>query len=381
MTLSTDLIIEILAVFVAATGLITAIVKLVTAYNKRKQARGGNVDPKQNIESSVGSGSIAGDHNVQAIVFNVGKQEHEISKTIEDDSDEILLKSTYTSLFAENGKVQHERITIQNLTHGQISGEVFLDEKCIYKLTGTFKNRILTGEFTTVGRFVDERGTINLKQIDHDIFSGFCSFSKISMDFEDQIRVSPYVWISGENTDLIDGTYQFCSNCHIENKICCCASDEIDMPILLKNEAQQIQALSPRSHRLKIFSNNIGQTTIRQMKHKTFERDGRTHFACHFYDLRENKCTIYDKRPIDCRLFPFDIKLDENTNEYWIGYYDELCERSLPDETTMKKYVHILRPFIFLLFPYANIITLDSVCPKLKKAHFSKLYKLNEFIF
>ena len=210
---------------------------------------------------------------------------------------------------------------------------------------------------------------------------GFCSFSKISIDFEDQIRVSPYVWVAGENNELVHGTYQFCTNCHVENKVCCCASDEIDMPVLLRNEVQQIQSSSIKNRKMKEFSHNIGQTSIRQMKSKTCEKDGCTISACHFYDIDAHKCKIYDTRPTDCRLFPFDIKLDPHTNEYWLGYYDELCERNLPDEQVMKKYAHTLRPFIFLLFPFANIITMDTVCEKLKDAHFAKLYRLNEFIF
>lgn len=381
MNTNTQLVIQILAILVAAIGLAAAIIKLITAYKKQKptDSGGDSVDSTQTTESSVGTGNITGDGNTQTINVTIGNQRTTPEEDVYDD--DVMLQSSYTSLFAENGKVHHETISIQNLGHGRIEGEVYLDSEYTYKLSGTFKNRILTGEYTSVGRFVDERGTVNLKLIDQDILTGFCSFSKVSMNFDDQIRMSPYIWISGDNTDLINGTYQFCSECHMTNKTCCCASDEIDMPVLLKNDAQQIQALSPRSHRLKFFSSNIGQTSVRQMKSKAFERNGKTHYACHFYDVKNNICTIYDTRPVDCRLFPFDIKLDAITNEYWIGYYDDLCERSLPDESIMKRYAHILRPFIFLMFPYANIVTLDSVCEKLKNAHFTRLYKLNDFIF
>lgn len=47
----------------------------------------------------------------------------------------------------------------------------------------------------------------------------------------------------------------------------------------------------------------------------------------------------------------------------------------------MKKYAHILRPHLFLLFPYANTINIKEVCERLNKANFEKLYKLDEFIF
>lgn len=126
------------------------------------------------------------------------------------------------------------------------------------------------------------------------------------------------------------------------------------------------------------FSKNIGNTPIRQINEISSEKIG-SH--CYFYDSDENKCKIYSIRPTDCRLFPFDIQLDTNTNEYWIGYYSDLCERRLPDVETMKQYAHILRPQLFLLFPYANTINNEEVCKRLKSATFEKLYKLEQFIF
>ncbi len=167
------------------------------------------------------------------------------SINVDNNSEHILLKEQYTSLFAENGSVHSEKITIKNLGNGLIEGEVFLDGDSIYNLSGTFRNRILTGEFSSVNNYSDERGTINLKLISDNILSGFCSFSKISMTWDDQIRVSPYVWVSGEDKNLLNGTYEFCTQCHNEKKKCCCASPDIDMPVIIMNEAkkynQQIQ--------------------------------------------------------------------------------------------------------------------------------------------
>lgn len=74
-------------------------------------------------------------------------------------------------------------------------------------------------------------------------------------------------------------------------------------------------------------------------------------------------------------------RLDPNTNEYWVGYYNDLCERQLPSIETMKQYAHMLRPLLFLLFPYANTINQEDVCRHLSKANFEKLYKLDQFIF
>ena len=150
------------------------------------------------------------------------------------------------------------------------------------------------------------------------------------------------------------------------------------MPVLLNNEAHRIQGSNPRMHRMKTFSHNIRNTQVRQINESNISENEP---FCYFYDRNENRCKIYDIRPTDCRLFPFDIKLDRETNEYWIGYYEDLCDRQLLDINVMKQYAHILRPQLFLLFPYANTINDKSVCKRLSKASFVKLYKLEEFIF
>lgn len=309
--------------------------------------------------------------------INTKNNQNEYKKTLSYDSN-IKLQSEYTSVFAEKGSINNEIIEISNLGDGKVEGRVYLDKNNVYKLCGTFKNHILTGEFMSVGDYTDERGTINLKLISKDILSGFCSFSKISNVAYDQIRMSPYVWIAGKNNDLINGTYEFCTQCHKENKKCCCASPDIDMPVLLKNEAQKIQHINPRHFKIREFSHNVGRTPIRQVNEIYDEERGN---CCYFYNRDKNQCTIYNIRPTDCRLFPFDIKLDPYTNEYWIGYYSDLCDRQLPDQEVMKQYAHILRPQLFLMFPYANTINDKNVCKHLCEASFEKLYKLEEFIF
>lgn len=382
----------IVSVVVGFLGLVTAIFAFAKAYtewkNKKNKETGDlnmsrTTDSRNNVENSSNvknvtqsTGNITVNGNVS---INSKTESTNTTSSIVDDN--IILKSTYTSLFAENGKIQTEKIEIRNLGGGKIDGQVYLDNQNTYSLTGTFKNRVLTGEFTSTGRYNDERGTINLKLISENILSGFCSFSKTSISDADQIRMSPYVWVAGNDENLVNGTYEFCTQCHNDNKQCCCSSEEIDMPILLGNEAQKIHAQHPRVQIIKEFSHNIDNTSIRQMNRKETEQNGSKITHCHFYDPKGNICKIYDTRPTDCRLFPFDIKLDPNTQEFWVGYYDELCNRKLPDEEKMKEYAHILRPQLFLLLPYANIINRKDVCEKLLNAHFNKLYKLNQFVF
>lgn len=386
----------IILLIVAIIGVPTAIFQLKKAYIEWKGKKGVGASGMLNkVKTKISKSYVDGAINENShITFNgdvsiveIPNDNNSPQQHIDESSsqqhidDNIILKDSYTSLFSENGKIQTEKITIKNLGNGKVEGQVYLDNQNTYTLTGTFKNRVLTGEFTSLGRYVDERGTINLKLISENILSGFCSFSKISMSSDDQIRMSPYVWVAGNDDNLVNGTYEFCTQCHNENKQCCCSSEDIDMPVLLLNEAQKIQAQHPRSQKSREFSHNIDNTTVRQMNRKETVDNGMKITHCHFYDARDNVCKIYNNRPTDCRLFPFDIKLDPNTQEFWIGYYDELCNRKLPDEEKMKEYAHILRPQLFLLLPYANIINRDDVCEKLSSAHFNKLYKLNKFIF
>ena len=317
--------------------------------------------------------------------------------TSEDTLDTIRLNNIYTSLFAEDNQLKSERIVITRQHQGCVEGYVELTEKdtqghtnstLTYCLKGIFANKVLTAEYTSKENRNDERGAINLKLIGSDMLSGFCSFSKSSSTMDDEIRVSPYVWVSGENIDLLDGTYDFCTQCYKEKAVCCCASEDIDMPVFLESEARAIQAKqNKRKKSLRIFSKNLPQpfqdTNVRQILRNSKEDTNASaqNIRCHFFDYDSKECKIYSCRPLDCRLFPFDIKLAKNKSEYVIGYYTDLCDRELPEHNTMLRYAHILRPYFFLLYPYLHIITSDLVCERLKDAEFKQLANFKDFVF
>ncbi len=332
----------------------------------KKEKNNGSVEKNSSSAEDKGI-SINGDNNQ----VNVGQTESsKENRTVT----KIMLKEKYTSIYTENGSLQSESIIIDRTNNSSeyIEGTVILNNRYKYKLKGSFNNKILTGEYYSLNAHEDERGTINLRMISEDIFSGFCSFSKVSASVDDQIRVSPYVWVAGEQKDLLNGTYEFCSECHVSNRKCCCESDEIDMPVLINDEGVKIQGIAPQVNKMRKFSSQIGNTSVRQINRKDKGE-------CYFFN--NGICKIYEDRPIDCRLFPFDIVLDKESQEYWIGYYTDLCEKCLPGPEEMKKYVHILRPYFFLMYPFANIITEDRVCEKLNKAAFKKLYNARDFIF
>lgn len=314
---------------------------------------------------------------------------------LEPEYESIRLHNVYTSLFAEDSQLKTERIVITVQDHGKIEGYVELNEldsqgqpvkTLTYSLTGVFANKVLTAEYLSKETRSDERGAINLKLIAPNILSGFCSFSKLSI-VEDEIRVSPYVWVEGESIDLLDGTYDFCTQCYQEKAVCCCASEYVDMPLFLDSETAAIRSsLSRKQRAKKMYSvplpEPFSQANVRQiMRYEKADENGNIETRCHFFDPSSNVCKIYASRPLDCRLFPFDIKLSKDKSEYVIGYYTELCARQLPKDTVMKQYAHILRPYFFLLYPYLHIFTSDAACERLKNAEFKEIASFKDFVF
>lgn len=92
MDFATQLIVGI----TACVGLLTAIVKGVEAYHKRKSTPKGESELtlEQNAESSLGTGSIMGDNNVQTFTVNIGSEKTSTETTRDKrDNDGIMLKS------------------------------------------------------------------------------------------------------------------------------------------------------------------------------------------------------------------------------------------------------------------------------------------------
>lgn len=380
-------------------SLIVLCICLFVIYILKKSDRhdGDRQNEKAHQSSNIGnssSGNIAVNAEGGSVTIHSEHISTEGGKTqnerINNGLTDIYLAEIYTSLFAEEGKLKSEQIRITKQEEHDIEGEVVLRERnnreLIYDLKGTFSNKILTAEYYSRERNNDERGSINLKMIANDIFSGFCSFSKSTVSTDDEIRVSPYIWHAGEDVDLLNGTYEFCTECYNENAVCCCASEEIDMPVFLDSEKYRISSAIPRRNRRRMsfcspLSDPYDKSKIWQMQREEKGAGDKKVECCTFFDKNTNKCAVYEKRPLDCRLFPFDIKLSDDKTEYVIGYYPSLCERNLPDEEEMKRYAHILRPYFFILYPYLHIITSDAVCVRLKNAEFKQIANFREFVF
>lgn len=71
---------------------------------------------------------------------------------------------------------------------------------------------------------------------------------------------------------------------------------------------------------------------------------------CIFYN--NNQCTIYDIRPIDCKLFPYDIKLEKDGNYYLVYYKSNNCQIVNENIKNIKLVSYNTRLFLRLLLPY-----------------------------
>lgn len=100
-----------------------------------------------------------------------------------------------------------------------------------------------------------------------------------------------------------EGTFQYCSNCNL-NPICCSNFNIINAPTLNRDELEKIKSFVENDK----FYNKI-EEELYSLKVKNDN--------CIFY--KDNKCEIYDIRPNDCRLYPFDI-IKRNDKYYLIIY-------------------------------------------------------------
>ena len=112
-----------------------------------------------------------------------------------------------------------------------------------------------------------------------------------------------------------DGTYKHCSKCQME-KNCCCEFDKIDNIITTVSEKNEIvKRLGASAEMLFKLINDGAYNIINNQS------------VCPFYN---QGCTIYDIRPSDCRLFPYDIKNIDG--KHFLIKYDMPCGSKNVDE-------------------------------------------------
>jgi|SRR5947209_6082222 len=116
---------------------------------------------------------------------------------------------------------------------------------------------------------------------------------------------------------LDDGEFDICASCP-PNKNCCSKVGEgaqVAAPFIMEHEASEIARATG------LPKETFATTSATSSKIEALRTLNR---HCYFYDVQNGKCSIYDSRPFDCRLFPFDVMKTEEGRFYWI-MYQELC--------------------------------------------------------
>jgi len=129
--------------------------------------------------------------------------------------------------------------------------------------------------------------------------------------------------------DKSEGTYKYCSKCKIKKNCCCDFDDEIDNIVTTISEKDNIiSRVGPDAE--------IWFKQINEEAYNILSENGK----CPFY---KDKCTIYDIRPSDCRLFPFDIK--EINGKFYLIKYDLPCGSKNVDEN-VDEVIEVLKTII-----------------------------------
>ncbi|MBD5470750.1 MAG: YkgJ family cysteine cluster protein [Lachnospiraceae bacterium] len=283
-----------------------------------------------------------------------------IKKIANKSVDTIDISGDWNSFFHEGDIIQSESIILEQ--EGQtVNGEIVLENRR-YLLNGEFKNQILMGTYISKNTRKDERGAIVLRRINENLLSGFCTF----VYKDKQVYSSPYILTSTSYHNVKKGTYSFCNSC-IGKFDCCCNCNKIDMPIILPSEAQEIETISRKS--INDFAIKLTSNLYQMRRFDNQEKNG-----CIFFV--NNQCSIYNNRPIDCRLFPFDFK--EINGEYWLIYYNsiDIC-RALPtDINEIKNYAHNIRPLLDMLLPYMSECSNPIFSKRLENQQYIKLFTI-----
>ena len=284
-------------------------------------------------------------------------------KRISKSVDVIDISGEWNSFFHEEDVIQSEKVDLEQ--SGQyITGTITLD-KTPYKFEGEFKNHILTGTYRSKNAKKFEYGSITVRRINENLMSGYCTF----VYRDKQVYNSPYVLSSASSHEVKKGTYPFCNTC-VGKFDCCCNCNEIDMPILLPNEAENISRISRSGvdEFAKKLTNNLYQ-----MKRDNNDDPSK---GCVFF--KNNGCTIYENRPIDCRLFPFDFK--EIDGEYWLIYYNNIhvCKALPTDKKEIDYCAHNIRPLLDMVLPYMSECSDPVFCQRLQNQSYKQLFPIGK---
>lgn len=137
--------------------------------------------------------------------------------------------------------------------------------------------------------------------------------------------------VTKDNINKEKGSYKDCMNCSLRIK-CCSNFDKINAPVLSEDEVGIIMKHTDNNNFYNIKDDKIFQL-------KTIDNE------CFFY--KNGRCNIYNYRPIDCRLYPYDIIKDDH--KYYLIIYLINCinvEEFLKNNPLDDELIKIIIPWI-----------------------------------
>lgn len=103
--------------------------------------------------------------------------------------------------------------------------------------------------------------------------------------------------------DMHSGCYSVCADCFTGGN-CCSSFNKINAPVLNKQELIQLREVLKNDEFYDVVDDNLYKMRLNNNK-------------CIF--LINGRCSIYQYRPTDCKLYPFDI-IKKDSKYYLILY-------------------------------------------------------------
>jgi Fe-S-cluster containining protein len=149
---------------------------------------------------------------------------------------------------------------------------------------------------------------------------------------------------------------KLCDSC--QHKSCC---TDFAAPLLFPNDLDKLQRIE------KSGNDFVKDIIIENKSIKTIKRKHNSN-TCVFWDEGKKLCSIYEDRPFDCRMFPFDI--DWVNNEYhWIVYSCNpnsdwsWCEQHLKKLEDDPQFVEVMKNIDFFRLTSKNYVDTSKEPP------------------
>ena len=272
----------------------------------------------------------------------------------------IDLNGKWVSTFIQNNRIYNEIVNFKQ-NNNKVKARILLNYEGVkynYNFTGIINDKLINGVYENKDNLDFESGTITLKIINEDFLYGVTTYISDNKDNDDVVQ-SPYALFRNHKNNL--GTFDMCADC-VNASATCCSNPQVDSPMILPNEVKEIannvkKAVNEFATAID-FSKMHHDNTLKQLYQMKKQEDSNN---CYFY--QNNKCTIYDIRPIDCRIFPYDIKLEADGCYYLVYYTTNKCAIKSFSTDNLKMISYNTRLYLRLLLPYIREWT-DPYCSK-----------------